>query len=141
METLLGASVVQPRFQTSLLGLFGAIALLLAAVGIYGVISYGVAQRTGEIGVRLALGASSPNVLRLIVRQGMTPVAVGLALGLAASYALTRLLGRLLYQVKPTDPFTFVAVTAVLAVVAFLAAYVPARRAARVDPMTALRHE
>jgi putative ABC transport system permease protein len=141
METLLGASVVQPRFQTSLLGLFGGIALLLAAVGIYGVISYGVAQRTGEIGVRLALGASGPSVLGLIVRQGMMPVLAGLALGLGGSFALTRLMGRLLYEVRPTDPMTFGGVTLVLALVALFAAYLPARRAAKVDPMTALRHD
>jgi putative ABC transport system permease protein len=141
MDVLLDQSMVTPKFQTSLLALFGGLALLLAAVGIYGVISYGVAQRTGEIGVRLALGASRPNVLGLIVRQGMVPVAIGLGAGLAASIALTRFLGRMLYEITPTDPITFGAVTVVLALVALLAAYVPARRAARVDPMAALRHD
>ena len=134
-------SVAQSRFSTMLLIVFGAIALILAAIGVYGVISYGVAQRTQEIGIRMALGARHVDVLAMIVRHGAALAAVGLAVGLAAALALSGLLGSLLYQVSPTDPPTFAAGLVVLSFVAVLAAALPARRAAQTDPMVALRNE
>jgi predicted permease len=134
-------SLAQSRFSTMLLTVFGAIALILAAIGVYGVISYGVAQRTQEIGIRMALGARHGDVLAMIVRHGAALAAVGLAVGLAAALALSGLLGSLLYQVSPTDPPTFAAGLVVLSFVAVLAAALPARRAAQTDPMVALRNE
>lgn len=118
---------------------FGILALLLAAVGIYGVISYSVAQRTHEIGIRIALGAARADVLRLMLRRGMVLALGGVAAGLAGALALTRFLESLLFHVKTTDPGTFAAVPLILAAVALLATYIPARRAAKIDPMTALR--
>jgi len=141
MDEVISASVANQRFGALLFLLFGAIALVLTAVGIYGVISYGVAQRTHEIGIRLALGAARHEVLSLIVREAMKPALLGAALGLCAAFGLTRLLSRLLYNVKPTDPIVFVAVLLLLIGVALLASYIPARRATRVDPMIALRYE
>jgi predicted permease len=134
-------SLAQSRFSTLLLTAFGVIALILAAIGVYGVISYGVAQRTQEIGIRMALGARHGDVLALVVRHGAALAAVGLAVGLAAALALSGMLGSLLYQVSPTDPPTFVGGLVVLSAVAVLAAALPARRAARTDPMVALRNE
>jgi putative ABC transport system permease protein len=124
-----------------LLAIFAATALLLAAIGLYGVISYSVAQRTRELGIRIALGAQRSDVLRLIVRQGMTLVVIGVALGLAASIGLTRLMATLLYGVSATDPITFVALSMALCFVALLACWLPARRASGVDPIVALRSE
>jgi putative ABC transport system permease protein len=141
MDEVVSSSVANQRFGALLFLLFGAIALLLTAVGIYGVISYGVAQRTHEIGIRLALGAGRREVLRLIVGEAMRPALLGAALGLCAAFGLTRLLTRLLYNVKPTDPPVFAAVLLILICVALLASYIPARRATRVDPMIALRYE
>ena len=139
-ETL-DASVAQPRFRTLLIGLFGLIALLLAAVGIFGVISYSVSRRTHEIGIRVALGATPANVLRLILGESAKLVLLGLALGIPAALALTRFLASLLFEVHPADPLTFSGVAMLLTVVALIACYVPARRAMRVDPMVALRYE
>jgi len=141
MDDVVSASVANQRFGAFLFFLFGAVALVLTAVGIYGVISYGVAQRTHEIGIRLALGAGKQEVLRLIVGETMRPALLGAAVGLCAAFALTRLLTRLLFNVKPTDPPVFVGVLLLLIGVALLASYIPARRATRVDPMVALRYE
>jgi putative ABC transport system permease protein len=140
-ERLVAASVAEPRFRMILLGLFAAIALALAAVGLYGVMAFAVSQRQAEIGVRMALGADRTTVLRLVLAQGMLPVAIGMAVGLAAAAALTKLMSGLLYEVSPLDPVTYAAVALVLSVVAATACYIPARRATRVDPLAALRAE
>ncbi len=141
MEEALWDSVAQPRFRTWLLAAFAAAAVLLAAIGIYGVIAYSVAQRTHEIGLRMALGAGRAEVLRLVVGQGAKLALVGIGLGLAGALAFTRVLGRLLFGVSATDPLTFLLVPALLAAVALAASAVPARRAALIDPHAALKHE
>jgi putative ABC transport system permease protein len=129
------------RQYVMMLGVFGAIAVMLAIVGIYGIMSHSVGQRTSEIGVRMALGAGSRQVLKLILRRGVILIIVGLTLGFAASLALTRVISSLLWGVTATDPLTFVVVIASLAGVALLACYIPARRAMKVNPVVALRYE
>jgi putative ABC transport system permease protein len=141
MERRLGDAMARPRFSAVLLGLFAALALLLAAIGIYGVLSYAVQLRAHEIGVRMALGASAADVLKLVVGRGLALALTGMALGMAGAFGLTRLISGLLYGVTATDPLIFAATPALLSVVAVLACYIPARRATKVDPLIALRYE
>jgi putative ABC transport system permease protein len=140
LEQMMTDSISRQRFQMILVGIFAALALILAAIGLYGVISYSVSQRTGEIGIRMALGAQPRDVLKLIVGQGLILTVIGLALGLAGALALTRLMAGLLYGVSATDPLTFAAIALLLTSVALLASYIPARRAMKIDPLIALRH-
>jgi ABC-type antimicrobial peptide transport system permease subunit len=141
MQAALSESVAAPRFRALLIGAFALLALALAMAGIYGVMAYSVAERTREIGIRMALGAQPGGALCLVLGQGMRLVAAGLVLGLGAAFVATRLLTSLLFEVKPFDPATFVAASGALFAVALVANYVPARRATHVDPMVALRHE
>jgi putative ABC transport system permease protein len=141
MDELIAVSLAQQRFNMLLLGLFAALALILAAVGIYGAMAYAVNQRTHEIGIRTALGAQRRDVLRLVMKDGAKIALFGIASGIAGALALTRLMASLLFEVKPTDPATFAGVAILLALVALAACYIPARRAMRVDPMVALRYE
>ena len=141
MNEVVSKSMVQPRFLALLLATFSGIALFLAAIGIYGVMAYSVAQRTQEIGVRMALGAQPLHVLRLIFGQSLMMLLVGTVIGLAGAFALTRLMSTLLFGVTATDPLTYISVVGILTFVALLACYIPARRAAKVDPLIALRYE
>jgi putative ABC transport system permease protein len=141
MQELVSLKVAHPRFNTWLLGSFSAVALVLAVVGIYGVVAYGVTQRTQEIGIRLALGARGREVVKMVVSQGMRAVLIGVVCGIVVAAALTRFLTAYLFTVTPTDPITFASVVLIFIGVAVAACLVPALRAARVDPMEALRYE
>src|SRR3989442_6099011 len=141
MRRLLAKSVARSRFNTVLLTVFALVALALAAVGTYGVMSYAVTQRTHEFGIRMALGARTLDVLKLVLRRGMALTIAGVVIGLAAAFALTRLLASLPFEVKPTDAFTFAAVSLTLTAIALLASFIPAMRATKVDPLVALRYE
>jgi putative ABC transport system permease protein len=141
MDERLSNSVAVRRFQMLLLGVFAAVSLVIAAVGIYGVVSYAVSQRTHEIGIRMALGAQRSDVLRMVIWRGMSLTLIGVALGLAAALALTRVLKNLLFEVSATDPATFALIALLLIGVSLIASYIPARRATRVDPLQALRRE
>jgi len=141
LDEYLSASVAQPRFQVLLLGTFALLSVIVAAVGLYGAISYSVAQRSHEMGIRLALGAQRQDILRKVLGQGVMLAGLGLLIGLAAGRALARFMSSLLFGVSAQDPQTFAAVAVLLAVVALLASYFPARRATQVDPVYALRHE
>jgi len=141
MEDIITESLAQRRFQMSLVLLFAIAATLLASLGIYGVVSYSVAQRTNEMGIRIALGARPGSITRMVLRQGLMPVATGLAAGVAISVALGKILGSLLFGVGAWDPITIGLVAALLSAVALTATYVPAHRATHVDPLTALRYE
>ncbi len=141
LEEILGASLAARRFQMLLLGIFAATALIMAAIGVYAVMAEVVVQRLHEIGIRMALGARPQDVLILVVRRGMRMTLAGLAIGLAGALALTRWMSSLLFGVSPTDPLTFAGVALILTGVSLLACYIPARRASRLDPLTAVRHE
>ena len=134
-------SVDQPRFRTTLLGIFSFIALCLSIVGIYGVVGYLVAERTHEIGIRVALGACKRDVLKLVVGHGLKLTLLGVGIGVTLALALSRFMAGMLFGVKAADPLTFVSVSLILTAVALLACYIPARRATKVDPMVALRYE
>jgi putative ABC transport system permease protein len=141
MDAAVSNNVAAPRFRTLMLGIFAAVAVCLAMAGVYGVMAYLVSQRSNEIGLRMALGASPADVSRLVLRQGMLLTGAGLVLGLAGASAATRLLTSVLFEVKPGDPLTYAAVAALLAAVALAATYIPAHRASKVDPLVALRQE
>jgi putative ABC transport system permease protein len=141
LENMISRTITPMRFNLLLLGVFAAIGLLLTLVGIYGVMSYHVTENTREIGIRVALGAQHGDILKLIVGQGLALVLIGVVVGLAGALGLTRLMDSLLFGVKPTDPLTFGIVAYLFGVVALVACYLPARRATKVDPMVALRHE
>jgi len=141
MNEVAAASFDARRFNMLLLTLFAGLALVLAAVGVYGVMSYAVTQRTHEIGIRMALGAQVGNVMRRVMKGGLVIAAVGVAIGLAGAFALTRLMSSLLFDVAPTDKATFAGVSLTLLLIALAACYIPARRATKVDPLQALRYE
>ncbi|HSB10528.1 MAG TPA: ABC transporter permease [Blastocatellia bacterium] len=141
MESVVSSSVAQPRFLTIILSVFATLALALAAVGVYGVVAFSVTQRTQEMGIRLALGAQPPDIVRLVLREGLSLALIGVATGLLGSLAITRVISGMLYQVSATDPITFTSISLLLTGVALAASFIPARRAMRVDPMVALRHE
>jgi ABC-type antimicrobial peptide transport system permease subunit len=134
-------SLVQERMFATLSSFFGVLALLLVCIGLYGVMSYGVARRTNEIGIRIALGATAPRVIRMVMRETMLVAGIGVAIGLGAAVSTTRLVATMLFGLAPTDPLTVTFAVALMIGVAALAGYIPARRAARVDPMIALRYE
>ena len=141
MEERIYTSVAEPRFYAALLGIFAAIALLLAAVGIYSVLAYAVSQRTREIGIRMALGANRGKIRSVVVSQGMLLTLIGITVGLAEAFALTRYLESMLYGLTPLDTTTFLSTALILILTALVACYVPARRATRVNPLEVLRHE
>jgi putative ABC transport system permease protein len=139
MNELMDEALFGQRLSAGMMGVLALVALALAVVGIYGVVAYGVTQRTHEIGIRMALGAKTGDILRLVLRQGMRPVAIGLAIGIAGAFGVSRLLTHALFDMNASDPATFAATPALLAAAALVAIYVPARRATRVEPMKALR--
>jgi len=141
VEELMSLSVAAPRFRTTLVSVFAGVGLLLAAIGIYGVVAYAVSERTKELGVRVALGATARDVVRLVLGETLTLTAAGIVIGVGGALLTTRLMASLLFGVAPTDVTTFAAIAAVLVATALVAGYVPARRATRVDPMIALRAE
>jgi putative ABC transport system permease protein len=141
LNQVISDSLSERRFSMIVLGAFATVALLLASLGIYGVISYLVGQRTHELGIRVALGAGRNDIIRLVLSHGMKMAIAGVAVGLVAAFGLTRLMSTMLFGVKPTDPVTFGIIALVLMIVALLACYLPARRATKVDPLTALRSE
>lgn len=141
MEAMLSENVAAPRFRTILLAVFAGLAVCLAMAGVYGAMAFAVGRRSNEVGVRIALGATTGSVVRLVLAQGLTLACIGLGLGLAGSIAATRLLKSMLFQVEPNDPFVYMAVAVMLGVVKLVASYVPARRAAKIDPVVALRQE
>jgi putative ABC transport system permease protein len=141
VEQVLDQQIQYVRLYVLLLGIFGAVAAVLAAIGIYGVMAYSVAERTREIGIRMALGAGVRDVLALVVRQALLLIGIGLAIGLAGSFALTRIIKSALYEVTPTDPATFLTVSLFLTAIALAACVIPTRRAVEVDPTVALRYE
>jgi putative ABC transport system permease protein len=141
MDEVIADSVSQPRLRTMLIGAFAALALILAVIGIGGVVAWSVSQRTNEIGIRMALGARPSNILAMIVRQAFTMIGVGQLIGLAGAFALTRVLSSFLFATSPEDPVTFAGVAVLLGLVALTACAVAARRALRIDPVTALRRE
>ena len=140
-DEYISRSLARPRFNALLLSIFAGTALLLTAIGLYGVMAYSVSQRTNEIGIRIALGAGRSSIFRLVVGQAMTLVGISLVIGLVGAFAVTRLLNSLLFGVGASDPFTFIAIVLLVSGVAFVAAWLPARRATRVDPIIALRAE
>jgi putative ABC transport system permease protein len=141
MEAMMAETMTEPKFQTRLLGSFSVMALLLASIGIYGVLANSVAERTHEIGIRMALGADEKDVLWMVVRRTLMLAGSGVLIGTISALAATRVLAKLLFEVTPTDPATFLGVTGILVMVALMAAWAPAQRAARVYPVVALRHE
>ncbi len=141
MDDLRASALQSDRFNLWLLGSFALLALLLAALGIYGVVTYTTAQRTRELGIRRALGAQTLDVLSLVIKNGMTLALIGVAIGLAGAFAFTRMMASLLFEVTPTDAVTYAIVSVCLLFVALLACYIPARRATKVDPLVALRYE
>ncbi len=141
MDEVLSASVAQPRLQSMLLGLFGGLAVILAGVGTYGLISYSVAQRQSEIGIRMALGANRFVVLKMVLSQALSLAGMGLIIGAICALIFTRVLQSLLYEVKPADPVVFTVILAFLLGVVFLAGYIPARRATKIEPVVALRYQ
>jgi putative ABC transport system permease protein len=141
MKQVIAKSIARPRFNTLLLSIFAGVALVLASVGLYGVMNYSATQRTHEVGIRMALGATRTDIMRLVVGNGMLLTLIGIGIGVAASLLLTRVMASLLFGVTATDVPTFLGVSAVLSAVALIANYIPARRATRVDPVIALRYE
>jgi putative ABC transport system permease protein len=141
MEQVIAKSIARPRFNTLLLAIFAGVALVLASVGLYGVMNYSATQRTHEVGIRMALGATRADIMRLVVGNGMLLTLIGIGIGVLASIGLTRVMQRFLFGVGATDAVTFIGVSALLIVVALVANYIPARRATRVNPVIALRYE
>jgi putative ABC transport system permease protein len=141
MQDLIASSTAEPRFQAQLIGAFSVLAMILALIGIFGVISYSIAERTREIGIRMAIGARAPDLLAMVIRQGMLLVSIGILLGCAGAWGITRVLAKFLFELTPTDPPTFIGAPAIFAFIALLAILIPGRRALRVDPVAAIRNE